>query len=269
MSSRVRIGGIQALADLLRRMGACRSRPMPAGTGLLAWITGRSAAEMSKVIGGPGYSMPSGGMRVLPMAPGRPGNWILLAGDRWPRIPTRIRVDPGATGNILVLGNSTSLPSSVSFQGRDNVAIFGDAITWRFDVDVRFSSDRGCLFMGRACSANGTSIIVEGDGRTVTVGDDCMFATGTAVRSSDLHAISDRGSGRWLNPPADVLIEPHVWIGQDALVAKGARVGEGSVIGAKSLVTGCVPPHSIAAGVPASILRENVEWTRERQPVGA
>lgn len=264
----MRFGGTQVLADLLRRMGVCRSTPMPAGAGLLAWITGQSAAEMPTVIGGPGFTMPSGGLRVLPMAPGRPGNWIVLAGDRWPRIRTRIRVDPAATGNILVLGNSKSLPSSVLFQGRDNVAIFGDAISWRFDVDVRFSSDRGCLFMGRACSANGTSIIVEGDGRTITIGDDCMFAAGTAVRSSDLHAISDRSSGRWLNPPADVLIEPHVWIGQDALITKGARVGEGSVVGAKSLVTGSIPSHCIAAGAPAHILRENVEWTRERQPAG-
>lgn len=265
----MRFGGTQALADLLRRAGACRPAPMSTDAGLLAWITGRSAAVMPPVIGGPGFTMPSGRVRVLPMAPRRPGNWILLAGDRWPRIRTRIRVDPGATGNVLVLGNSTSLPSSVLFQGRDNVAIFGDSISWRFDVDVRFSSDRGCLFMGRACSANGTSIIVEGDGCTISIGDDCMFAAGTAVRSSDLHAISDRGSGRWLNPPADVLIEPHVWIGQDALIAKGARVGEGSVIGAKSLVTGRVPPHCITAGVPANVLRENVEWTRERQPVGA
>jgi acetyltransferase-like isoleucine patch superfamily enzyme len=41
----------------------------------------------------------------------------------------------------------------------------------------------------------------------------------------------------WLNPPVNVLIEPHVWVGQVATILEGVRVGLGSIIGAKSLVT--------------------------------
>lgn len=51
-------------------------------------------------------------------------------------------------------------------------------------------------------------------------------------------------------------IERNVWIGFDACVLPGVTIGEGSIVGARSVVTQVVPPFTIVAGNPARIVRE-------------
>ncbi len=46
-----------------------------------------------------------------------------------------------------------------------------------------------------------------------------------------------------------------VWIGNDARIMCGVKIGTGSVIGAGALVTKNVPPYSVVGGVPAKIIR--------------
>jgi acetyltransferase-like isoleucine patch superfamily enzyme len=53
-----------------------------------------------------------------------------------------------------------------------------------------------------------------------------------------------------------IRIERNVWIGFDACILPGVTIGEGSIIGARSVVTQSVPPFTIAAGNPARIVRE-------------
>lgn len=55
---------------------------------------------------------------------------------------------------------------------------------------------------------------------------------------------------------APIRIGRDVWIGRGSCILPGITIGEGSVIGANSVVTKDVPPYSIAAGVPAKVIRE-------------
>lgn len=50
-------------------------------------------------------------------------------------------------------------------------------------------------------------------------------------------------------------IGPDVWIGANAFVRKGVRVGVGAIIGAHTVVLKDVPPYAIMVGVPARLLR--------------
>jgi acetyltransferase-like isoleucine patch superfamily enzyme len=47
----------------------------------------------------------------------------------------------------------------------------------------------------------------------------------------------------------------NVWCGAHVVITSGVTVGERSVIGANSVVTEGIPPFSVAAGVPARVLR--------------
>jgi acetyltransferase-like isoleucine patch superfamily enzyme len=53
-----------------------------------------------------------------------------------------------------------------------------------------------------------------------------------------------------------IRVGPTVWIGFDCIVMAGVTIGEGSIIGARSVVTADVPPFSIAAGNPARVIRK-------------
>jgi acetyltransferase-like isoleucine patch superfamily enzyme len=52
-----------------------------------------------------------------------------------------------------------------------------------------------------------------------------------------------------------VVIEEDVWIGVRVTICPGVRIGRGSVIGAGSVVTRDIPEYSVAAGVPARVIR--------------
>lgn len=54
----------------------------------------------------------------------------------------------------------------------------------------------------------------------------------------------------------DVIFEGDNWIGTGVIVLKGVTVGKGSIIAAGSVVTKSIPPYSIAAGVPARVVKK-------------
>ena len=52
-----------------------------------------------------------------------------------------------------------------------------------------------------------------------------------------------------------------VWIGTGATVLKGVTIGDGAVIAAGAVVTRDVPARSLVGGVPARVIRTDVDWT--------
>lgn len=53
----------------------------------------------------------------------------------------------------------------------------------------------------------------------------------------------------------DVVIEDDVWIGANASILRGTRLGRGCVVGVGAVVTHNIPPFSVAVGNPARIVR--------------
>lgn len=89
-------------------------------------------------------------------------------------------------------------------------------------------------------------------GSGITIGDNCMMASGVYITDADWHGIYDRaGFGRTL----PVSISNNIWIGDRAMICKGVSIGENSIIGAGSVVVTSIPANVIAAGNPARVLR--------------
>lgn len=64
---------------------------------------------------------------------------------------------------------------------------------------------------------------------------------------------------------ARIVIERDAWLGTGVVVLPGVTIGEGSVVGANSVVTKDVPPYTIVAGVPARFIREvSVPWINNK-----
>ncbi|MBR0099641.1 MAG: CatB-related O-acetyltransferase [Treponema sp.] len=70
-----------------------------------------------------------------------------------------------------------------------------------------------------------------------------------------------------MNPPSqenlplkgDTVIGNDVWIGQNAVILPGVRIGDGAIIGANSVVGSNVEPYTIVAGNPARLIRKRFE----------
>jgi len=55
---------------------------------------------------------------------------------------------------------------------------------------------------------------------------------------------------------AKVVIEDGAWIGSQAVVLPGARIGKCSVVAAGAVVTENVPPYTIVGGMPAKVIKK-------------
>ena len=71
-------------------------------------------------------------------------------------------------------------------------------------------------------------LIVVGEGTKVNIGSDCIFADRVHIRTTDQHAIYDENRKR-INPAKDVYIGNHVWLGKEAIIMKGVRIGNGAI----------------------------------------
>ena len=88
----------------------------------------------------------------------------------------------------------------------------------------------------------------------IHIGHNTMLAASAYITDADWHDIYDRS--RPIGTSAPVLLHDNVWIGDSSIVCKGVTIGENSVIGAGSVVTGDIPANVIAAGNPARVIRE-------------
>lgn len=98
------------------------------------------------------------------------------------------------------------------------------------------------------------------EAKAIEIGTDCSIASGVWMTTSDFHSIVTRDTGQRLNPAKPVRVGNHVWIANHATLLKGSVVGDNAIIGAHAVVTGTVPPHCVAAGNHARIVREDVTW---------
>ena len=79
-----------------------------------------------------------------------------------------------------------------------------------------------------------------------------MLAGGVYVTDSDWHDIYNRIAFGKTEP---IEIAANVWIGDSAIICKGASIGENSIIGAGAVVVHAIPPNCIAAGNPAKVVK--------------
>lgn len=67
------------------------------------------------------------------------------------------------------------------------------------------------------------------------------------------------GAANGYRPAGDTVIGNDVWIGSEAVVMPGIRIGNGAVIGTRALVTRDVGPYAIIGGNPAKVIRKRFD----------
>ena len=86
----------------------------------------------------------------------------------------------------------------------------------------------------------------------VTLGDGCLVGHNVVFATLD----HDKRPGRRGDmTAAPIVVGKDVWIGAHATILKGVTIGDGAIVAAGAVVTRDVPPNTIAAGVPAQVVK--------------
>lgn len=136
-----------------------------------------------------------------------------------------------------------------------------------------FESRNGYISIGNNVNIGGANLISR---EQIIIGNDVTMAWGITIYDHNSHSINwdDRSrdneqcyndfvnfgnsilNKNWDNVKSDrIVIHDKVWIGFDVLILKGVVIGEGAVIGAKSVVTKDVPAWTVCAGNPAKVVK--------------
>ena len=110
----------------------------------------------------------------------------------------------------------------------------------------------------------GQTQLAATEGKSITIGKDCLFSDEIIVRTGDSHSIIGP-EGTRINHAESVNIGDHVWICHGVNILKGADIpsgcviGTGAVVGRKHFSENC-----IIAGNPAMKVRDDIVWSFDR-----
>jgi acetyltransferase-like isoleucine patch superfamily enzyme len=135
-------------------------------------------------------------------------------------------------------------------------------------------ADRGPYFMAQNERYSGYQIGLGTYGRpeifyydagaTLKIGNYCSIAPGVKILLGGEHHVEyvttypfslslneAKNLSGYPYGKGNVIIGNDVWIGQDAMILSGVRIGDGAVIGARCVARRDVAPYSVVAGDPA------------------
>lgn len=128
-----------------------------------------------------------------------------------------------------------------------------------------------CIELGRDVRIQSGCVLWASPNSRIRIGDHTGLGPGTMIFSSN-HQF--RSGVPYVQQPwteKTVTIGRDVWVGAGTIIVPGVAIGDGCVVAAGSVVTRSIPPGSIAAGVPARVirLREGSETPAQETPAAA
>jgi acetyltransferase-like isoleucine patch superfamily enzyme len=112
--------------------------------------------------------------------------------------------------------------------------------------------NRGKISIGAKTYINPNVIVRINQG--LEIGDDCAISWGVTFMDHDAHSMNGNKN------EMPIKIGNQVWIGANCTILKGVVLGDGCVVATGAVVSRSFPAHCLVGGVPARILKENIDW---------
>lgn len=163
--------------------------------------------------------------------------------------------------------------------GFGEVGIFDqmrERAVWNVKGEIRFNGsgslghgckisveESGTLILGREFNITAESAIICR--KRITIGDNVMISWENQIMDTDLHPIIDSNGSR-INEDEEVEIGHNCWLGSRCIILKGARIPDGGILGAGTIVTKSSNKtmkeenHVLWAGNPIKPIKLNVTW---------
>lgn len=154
----------------------------------------------------------------------------------------------------------------VYMYGNNHCLAVDECVTFKKGV-ICFEDNDCQISIGTGTTIEEATLSAVEDRCSIQIGKDCLISSKIYMSTSDAHTILDNDNGTRINRPGSIDISDHVWIGYNVTINRGVTILSESVIAGNSVVTKDVPQNVIVAGVPAKIIKTNINWDRKRQPV--
>lgn len=160
----------------------------------------------------------------------------------------------GAKLSNLIIGDNVTLGGKVFIRMRKNGRIIlADGVKTGTHVWL-VTANEAALIVGENSILGSYSIFNGGHG--VRIGANCIFAAFVYINSSEHFFRKGELIQKQGFYGAPVEIGEDVWLGGHLSINKGVKIGNGTVVGAGSVVTKDIPEYKIAAGNPAKVIRD-------------
>jgi acetyltransferase-like isoleucine patch superfamily enzyme len=160
---------------------------------------------------------------------------------------------------LLELGTDVRIARDVEVRSPDRLALGSgsmiDAGVVLHCGGMDWSPSTGGIRIGEQSYIGPYSVLFGGAG--IDIGDSVLISPGVVITSHQ-HTYASADADIRTQPLmfASVVIERDVWIGANATILPGVRLGEGSIVGAGAVVRHDVRARTVVAGVPAQVIRE-------------
>lgn len=169
----------------------------------------------------------------------------------------------GRANSVLLDTNSVLNRSKIKINGENNCVVLHPG-AYLSGVEL-YIEDNNCTieigantYIGHhshlACTENGCKL---------KIGSKCMLSSYVQIRTGDSHSILDM-DGKRINPGASIEIGNHCWLGEGCKVMKGVTLGCDSVVSTGAIVTKSFGSHVLVGGLPAKVLKDNINWDEKR-----
>lgn len=174
----------------------------------------------------------------------------------------RTQLSSSVRGCVVEFAEGSKFNGAIFFLREESKLVVGPGSLLRGRASLGAKS---MIKLGQGVYSGSHLQITTAEGCSVIVGDDVLIANDCRFRADDSHPIYDGVTGKRINKSASIMIGTHVWIGQEVFLMPGSEVADGSVIGARAMVTRSrpIPSNSLAVGSPAKVVRKNVVWVRK------
>lgn len=146
---------------------------------------------------------------------------------------------------------------NIYIKGQNNSISIGENSIIR-NTNIEIIGNDCHLKIGKECMVGDNCYLAIKESTTLSIGDDCGLSRNVKIMTSDGHPIFKDDTR--INEAKNVTLGTHIWVADNVTILKGVEIEDGCVIGINATITKNVPKNSIAAGNPAIVVKENIEW---------
>lgn len=162
---------------------------------------------------------------------------------------------------LLSCGKNVHLGGNVILRGSKSISI-GNDVNIADNVEIAFwsndSDKKSIVLNDEVCVAPGSMISCT---NYVEIGQGCLLGVNVFI-TDNFHGKSTHDeleippNSRVLYSKGPVILGKNVWVGRNACIMPGVKIGDGAIIGANAVVTKDVEANTIVGGVPATLIRK-------------